>query len=80
MIVWVYCLYHTYQYYSVEIRLTGSLEYGEVDIKGYYKLLDFMYNVYYTTIATTLILLIFNYVALGKISIWIKKPIPQEEE
>ena len=72
IIVWIYCGYYIYDFMFI-----GSWGVENGDIDAYFQS---FYNLWYTIIIATLILLIFNYVALGKISVWIKKPAPEEEE
>ena len=72
IIVWGYWVYIAYNHYLIgRINYTYEMILEEI---------DFMQNVSYTSIASTFILLTFNWIAFGKISVWIKKPAPKEEE
>ena len=64
IIVWIYCGYYIYDFMFI-----GSWGVENGDIDAYFQS---FYNLWYTIIIATLILLIFNYVAFGKISVWIK--------
>ena len=77
IIVWIIFLYNSYQYYFVS---TKNFNNGNITLEEVMAKWDLSINIFYITIATTLILLIFNYVAFGKISVWIKKPAPKEED
>ena len=80
IIVWIYCGYYIYQFTlgsasGWNIRNTALVSSSKLDA-----LFQSYYNLWYAIIFATFILLVFNYVAFGKISVWIEEPAPKEEE
>ena len=55
-------------------------DWGEITSEEVMAKSNFMYNFLYVTIIATFILLLFNWLVYGKISIWIKELAPIDEE
>ena len=75
IIIWLYCGYYIYEFTLGSARGWDISSNTSIDA-----LFQSYYNLWYAIIIAPFILLIFNYIAFGKISVWIKKPAHKEEE
>ena len=72
IILWVWFLALTYEFIESEY-----IDSGLVLDTGHFLLRT---NVFWYSLVSASILLSFNWLAFGKISVWIKKPAPKDEE